>query len=73
MLVVATGFPAADWPSHAGIGPALLPNFHLRMVVTRDWASGTAFYKYQNASGAWIEVNDVPVKLVAAEPVQAAA
>lgn len=73
ILVVATGYPAVDWPAHSGVGPALLPNLHLRMVLAGDWASGTAYYKYQNAGGAWIEVNDVSVKLIASEPVQSAA
>lgn len=70
ILVVATGYPVADCPPHTGT--TLLPNLELRMVLTDDWASGTAFYKYRNG-GPWIEVKDVPVKLIAAEPVQSAA
>jgi hypothetical protein len=73
ILVVATGYPAADWPPHAGTGPVLQPNLHLRLVLAKDWASGTAFYQYRDAGDPWVEVNDVPVKLIASEPVQAAA
>ena len=73
ILVVATGYPVVDWPPHGGIGPVLLPNLHLRMVLAQDWASGTATYKYLNASGEWIEVDNVPVKLVKPEAVPQAA
>lgn len=71
ILVVATGVPVVAWPPHGGVGPVLPPNFHLRMVLARDWSSGTAYYRYQNAEGAWIEVNDAPVAI--AEPVAAPA
>lgn len=64
ILVVATGTPAIQWPPGGGIGPVLLPNVHLRMVLDSEWKSGTAYYKYQDEDGEWHELNDVPVKLV---------
>lgn len=66
LLVEATGMPPVHWPDRRrqGPGPVILPNFFLRMVL-QDWESGgTAYYRYQNAEGTWVEVNDVPVKRV---------
>jgi hypothetical protein len=35
------------------------------MAYLQSWESGgTAYYRYQNADGQWVEVNDVPVKKV---------
>lgn len=70
ILVVASGTPAADGPPQAGV--ALLLNFELRMVLADDWASGTAVYRYR-IDGAWSPEVTAPVKLIASEPVQAAA
>ena len=53
-------------------GVALLLNFELRMVLADDWASGTAVYRYR-IDGAWSPEVTAPVKLIASEPVQAAA
>ncbi|MDY7232823.1 DUF1842 domain-containing protein [Hyalangium rubrum] len=44
ILVVATGTPAIQWPSGGGVGPVLVPNVHLRMVLDSEWKSGTAYY-----------------------------
>jgi hypothetical protein len=67
ILVEATGMPHVHWPDRRrgqGHGPVILPNFFLRMVLS-DWESGgTAYYRYQNAEGEWVEVNDAPVKKV---------
>lgn len=67
LLVEATGMPPVHWPDRRrsqGHGPVILPNFFLQMVL-QDWESGgTAYYRYQNAEGHWVEVNDAPVKKV---------
>lgn len=67
LLVEATGMPNVHWPDRRrgqGHGPVILPNFFLRMVLP-DWESGgSAYYRYQNADGQWVEVNDAPVKKV---------
>lgn len=64
ILVVCTGYPNVKWPAHGGVGPVLMPNLHIRMVLTEDWKSGTANYSYLNADGAWIDVKQAPVKLI---------
>jgi hypothetical protein len=64
ILIVATGYPVVHWPPHGGIGPVILPNVHLRMVLNGDWKSGTANYQYQDSKGNWQEVKDAPVKMV---------
>ncbi|MGY3858881.1 DUF1842 domain-containing protein [Aeromonas intestinalis] len=66
ILVTAQGYPIIKWPQHAGIGPVILPNFELRMVLSEDWKSGTANYKYQDNQQKWHEVKDAPVTLVPA-------
>jgi len=67
LLVEASGMPpVVHWPDRRRQGPGtvILPNFFLRMIL-QDWKSGgTAYYRYQNAEGQWVEVNDVPVKKV---------
>jgi hypothetical protein len=55
------------WPQGAGIGPVIPPNVDLRMVVTEDWKSGTANYKYCDDQGNWHEITNAPVKLVPCE------
>jgi hypothetical protein len=64
ILITATGYPVIKWPSGGGIGPVILPNVDLRMVVTEDWASGTANYKYMDGAGNWHEITNAPVKVV---------
>ncbi len=67
ILVVATGYPIVKWPSSAGVGPVIPPNFDLRMVLEDDWKSGTANYKYMDADGNWHSIENAPVKLVDAD------
>lgn len=63
ILVTAVGYPVVNWPPGAGIGPVLLPNAELRMVLSENWQTGTASFKYQ-LGGNWQEVNDAPVRAV---------
>lgn len=64
ILITATGYPIIKWPQGGGIGPVIPPNVDLRMVVTEDWKSGTANYKYVDDKGNWHEITDAPIKLV---------
>lgn len=65
LLVEATGLPPMHWPDRRrGVGPVVLPNLHLRMILGGAWEGGTAYYRYQNAEHQWVEVNDVPVKKI---------
>jgi len=67
ILVEATGMPPVHWPDRRrpqGPGPVILHNFFLRMVLESWEGGGTAYYRYQNAQGEWVEVNDAPVKKV---------
>ncbi|ENY73122.1 hypothetical protein G114_04133 [Aeromonas diversa CDC 2478-85] len=66
ILVTAQGYPIVKWPQHGGLGPVIQPNLELRMVLSDDWKSGTANYKYQDGNQVWHEVKDVPVTLVPA-------
>lgn len=64
ILVVATGYPIIHWPPHGGIGPVILPNVHLRMVLKEDWKSGTANFQYVDSKGNWHNIENAPVKAV---------
>ena len=64
ILVVLTGYPNIKWPSGGGIGPVILPNLHVRMVLTDDWQGGTANFTYVDAHGASHEIDSVPVKKI---------
>jgi hypothetical protein len=60
------GYPTVDWPPHGGIGPVIPPNLYLHMVLDEGFRTGVASYRYRtpDPSGAWIEVNGVPVRQV---------
>lgn len=64
ILVTLTGYPVVEWPRGGGIGPVLLPNANLRMVLDPSWASGTANYKYTTDGSSWQTVSDAPVRKV---------
>ena len=64
ILVSATGYPIINWPPHGGIGPVILPNVELQMVLTGDWKSGTANYKYSDSNGKWHSITNAPVKFI---------
>lgn len=63
ILVTAIGNPIIHWPPHGGIGPVILPNVELRMVLEKDWKSGTANYKYIDNNGELQSINNAVVKL----------
>ncbi|MCX7923147.1 MAG: DUF1842 domain-containing protein [Clostridia bacterium] len=67
ILVTATGYPIVKWPVGGGVGPIIQPNTELRMVLSEDWKSGTANYKYLDAQGQWHEITNAPVKLIKPE------
>jgi hypothetical protein len=64
ILVTATGVPMVKWPEHGGIGPVLMPNLNLRMVLEDGWQTGTATYNYLDPEGRWQTVSDAPVRVV---------
>lgn len=64
ILVTATGYPVIHWPHSGGVGPVIPHNVELRMVLSEDWKSGTANYKYIDSKGVWHEVTDAPVAFV---------
>ena len=64
ILVTATGYPVNRWPLHGGVGPVLPASFDMKMILTEDWKSGTANFKYMDGRGKWHEIKDVPVKQV---------
>lgn len=64
ILVTATGYPIIQWPPHGGVGPVILPNIELRMVLDENWKSGTASYKYRDDQGNWHSIKDAKVQLV---------
>ncbi len=72
ILVVLTGYPSAKWPPHGGIGPVLLPNVHLRMVLSDNWERGTANYEYVQ-DGEWVKHESVPVVAIRGEAISASA
>ena len=72
ILVTATGHAPIRWPAHGGIGPVLLPNVHLRMLLANDWKTGTANYEFI-VNGKSHDVNDAPVKAIAIQQATGAA
>ncbi|MGH2720910.1 MAG: DUF1842 domain-containing protein [Actinomycetota bacterium] len=63
ILVTLTGHPIVNWPPGGGIGPVILPNVQLRMVLVEDWSSGTANYRDLTDDGTWRTVSNVPVRI----------
>lgn len=64
VLVTATGYPVIKWPHGGGIGPVIPANSELRMVLSDDWKSGTANYKYMDNEGSWHEITNAPVQII---------
>ena len=64
ILIVATGSPIIQWPPNGGVGPVILPNVNMRIVLAEDWKSGTANYQYLDANGNWVNIENAPLKVV---------
>lgn len=64
ILVVAEGYPNIKFPPHAGIGPVILPNTKLRMVLESNWQSGKANFSYTDDKGNWQDVVDANVTMI---------
>ena len=67
ILVKATGYPIIKWPKHGGVGPVILPNAELWMVLEEDWSKGQAHYNYMDAEGNWHEVENATVEQIEPE------
>lgn len=65
ILVNITGYPNINWPPNAGIGPVLLPNTKLTMVLESNWQTGIANFSYTDELGNWTEIKDAKVTAVA--------
>ena len=63
IVVTAIGYPVLQWPPHGGIGPVLMPNARLHMLLSKDWKTGTATFDYFE-NGKWNELKNAPVKLL---------
>jgi hypothetical protein len=63
ILVTALGYPI-DSPVQGGVPTAIRANAELRMVLTEDWKSGTATYKYVDDQGNTHSINDAKVQSV---------
>jgi hypothetical protein len=61
ILVVAEGYPDVKWPSHGGVGPVILPNTKLRMILEDNWESGTANFSFIDANGEWVTIDNAKV------------
>nr|WP_294938524.1 DUF1842 domain-containing protein [uncultured Flavobacterium sp.] len=64
ILVNATGYPNVNFPPHAGIGPVILPNTKLTMVLESNWLTGTANYSYVDEQGNWNEIQNAKVTAI---------
>ena len=73
ILVTASGYPPVSMPPGSGIGPVILPNCELRMILDSTWQSGTANYKFLNADGVWQSVNNAPATAINGENISSAA
>lgn len=67
ILITATGYPIIKWPHGGGVGPVIMPNAELWMVLEDNWKSGVAHYKYLDDQGNWHEIKDAPVEMIEPE------
>ncbi|GAA2512393.1 DUF1842 domain-containing protein [Pilimelia columellifera] len=63
VLVTLTGYPVLQWRTHGGVGPAQLPNLHVRMLLDADWQRGAATVRYLSSTGGWLQVESAPVQV----------
>ncbi len=64
ILVTMTGYPVFQWPPYGGIGPVIPSNVELRMVLEKDWKSGSANFKYIDNNGNWQSINNAKVQII---------
>lgn len=64
ILVTLTGRPVISFPVGGGIGPVILPNADLRLVLDERWDTGTANYRYTADGTTWKSVTGAPVRRV---------
>ena len=58
------GYPEIKWPSYAGIGPVILPNLDIHMVLDDDWKTGSAGFAYLDTFGQWQHLENEKVELI---------
>ena len=61
ILINTVGYPNLNFPPNIGIGPVILPNTKLTMVLESNWHTGTANFSYMDERGNWHEINDAKV------------
>lgn len=64
ILITLTGVPVLEWPPNGGVGPVMMPNLRLRMVLEPDWQSGTASFEYLDANGTWQRVESAQAQML---------
>lgn len=64
VIVVLTGYPVVNWPPGIGIGPVLMPNLEIRMVLDGWDGGGTASVRFTTDGVNWVTIDNVPVKPV---------
>lgn len=64
VVVVLTGYPVVHWPPGGGIGPVLMPNLEIRMVLDGWSGGGTASVRFTTDGVNWTTIDNVPVKPV---------
>lgn len=61
IAITATGYPPFHMPPGGGIGPVILPNLELHMLM-ESWESGNATYRYRPTfDGDWVDIPDATV------------
>lgn len=66
ILVTLTGYPVVAWPPGGGIGPVLLPNCEVRMLLDASWRTGPASFWYVDETGKH-EIENATARLVEPE------
>lgn len=69
ILVTLTGYPIVTWPSGGGVGPVLLENCEVRVLLDASWRTGPASFWYVDETGRH-EIENATARLV--EPATAA-
>jgi hypothetical protein len=64
ILVNTTGYPNINFPPNAGIGPVIMPNTKLTMIMESNWQKGTATFSFSDDQGNWIDIKDAKVTAI---------